>query len=121
MTLLRWRLKKADQNAEETVTNEGAEESDVTNKSAKDVMNNSVGLNETAVETLTDAELDEESQDSQDDISSFCSKDLAEVQESINESINEFSSSEPPSKERKRESIVEPHDQKRSKTDDNPP
>ena len=53
--------ENADQNAEETVTNEGAEESDVTNKSAKDVMNNSVGLNETAVETLTDAELDEES------------------------------------------------------------
>ena len=65
----------------------------------------------------SDADLDSNIEDSQDEIQSFSSTEPAEVCESI----EQFSSAEPPSKQRKRESISDSHDQKRSKTDENPP
>ena len=65
----------------------------------------------------SDAETDDDPEDSQDEIQSFSTEDLAEV----GESIDDFSSPEPPPKQRKRNSVVNSSDQKRSKTDENPP
>jgi len=83
--------KNTNQNVQETVINEGAVE--------------------------TDANLDEVSKDSQDDIRSFSTDDPAEVCESI----DEFLSQEPPSKQQKGESVVFSQNQKRSMSDESLP
>ena len=63
------------------------------------------------------AETDDETENSQDEIQSFSTEDPAEV----GESIDDFSSPEPPPKQRKRDSVVKSSEQKRPKTDENPP
>lgn len=99
------------QNAED----EDAEGSDIMDEGAVNVTGESAESNESAEET--DADLDEDIEASQDEIRSFSTNKPVEVCESI----EEFPSPEPPPKQRTQESIIHSHDQKRSKTDDNPP
>ena len=98
------------ENADQNITNEGAEESEVNESVERADMSNE------RVEEA-DANLDNGSDDSEDEIHSFSTEDPVEVCESI----DEFPSREPPPKQRKRESVVETNDQKRPKTDENHP
>ena len=81
------------ENSDQNTTNEGVEESE-----ANESVEGADMSNDSAEET--DADPDNGSDDSQDEIYSFSTKDPAEVCESI----DEFPSPEPPPKQRKRES-----------------
>ena len=94
------------------ITNQNAEDEDA---EGSDIMDEGAVSNKSAEETDTD--LDEDIEASQDEIRSFSTNKPVEVCESI----EEFPSPEPPPKTRTQESIIHSHDQKRSKTDDNPP
>ena len=91
-------------------------DAEITNQNAEDEDAEGSDIMDEGAVNVT-GESDEDIEASQDEIRSFSTNKPVEVCESI----EEFPSPEPPPKQRKQESIIHSHDQKRSKTDDNPP